>query len=1075
MNHEASFVQRFISIVFAIGLPLMAITTVLSAWRTSEARAQSTTDTPPLQFEARPLTGCYDDDTYACVNSLTANGPIFEWYDATGGTQILGTAPGDDDGAVNVTLPFSFTFYGTTSRQLRVGNNGAILFGATTGDIAWLNDSLSNAPPNFIAPFWDDLSRTAGGVYVKTFSDAPNRVYVVEWSQRPHAVGGGNVTFEVLFSEATHSIFFEYLDVYFSGPPYDAGGSATVGIKGHTIQYSFDEAVLVDHSAIRFSPLCFAMSSDVGSNFSGPTAVQQAIDATGPGGAVKVAGYCAGVQNRSGTIQTVYISKPLTLRGGYTIDNWAIPDPINNPATLDAVNGGNVISSTADLNIADLTVQNGMATRGAGIFSSRSLTLTDVDVYSNTAGGDGGGVYVGNGTLIVSGTHFARNIANNDGGGFYTEGPAVVTNTRFILNTSNLAGGGLFTLKTLTLVQSAVISNTTASAYGAGAGVYARDGAAIADSLFQYNQGGLSGGLWTDGTLDLTGTQFVGNTAAHGSGGAYAVYATTITGSLFQDNVAGVDGGGLRTQGTLTLTNTQFISNAASGNGGGAHAGLTTTLSGGLFQDNLALITGSLGGGLYVSSGNLNVNGTQFISNTADQSGGGFDAAGPTYVTNAYVALNKSNNGCGGLHSVSVLTLTHSTLISNTARTGNGGGGCAVGGAIVNDSEFENNTGGRGGGLWTGGALTVTDSRFISNTANVDWGGGFDAEGPTNVTNAYVALNKSNSDCGGLRTPNVLTLTHSTLISNTTVGNGGGGCADSGAMVNDSELENNTGRQGGGLWTNGTLAVTNTRFVSNTATVYGGGAYAASASLTSDQFINNTSQYDGGGAYVYRTGTIIGGRFENNRCTNATCGGGGLNVDRLILTGTLFIDNNAAGNGGGAYVWDGFGAGPSRIVNALFARNSAGSGAALYLLNQRGSPVTILHNTIASPALGSGTALVINQGLVGITDTIVTNYMTGVQNLSDQVYEDYNLFYGNGITVTGAVSGGAHDVIGDPRFVNAAADNYHLAPDSTARDAGINAGVASDLDGHARPFGPGFDIGAYEYTHYTVFLPIVLK
>jgi threonine dehydrogenase-like Zn-dependent dehydrogenase len=48
------------------------------------------------------------------------------------------------------------------------------------------------------------------------------------------------------------------------------------------------------------------------------SALQQAVDAAAPGATVKVAGLCAGVQTRAGETQTVYISKTLTLEGGYT-------------------------------------------------------------------------------------------------------------------------------------------------------------------------------------------------------------------------------------------------------------------------------------------------------------------------------------------------------------------------------------------------------------------------------------------------------------------------------------------------------------------------------------------------------------------------------------------------------------------------------------------------------------------------------------------------------------------------------------------------------------------------------------
>jgi hypothetical protein len=63
-------------------------------------------------------------------------------------------------------------------------------------------------------------------------------------------------------------------------------------------------------------------------------------------------------------------------------------------------------------------------------------------------------------------------------------------------------------------------------------------------------------------------------------------------------------------------------------------------------------------------------------------------------------------------------------------------------------------------------------------------------------------------------------------------------------------------------------------------------------------------------------------------------------------------------------------------------------------------------------------------------------------------------------------------------FVNIGADDYHLAGDSQAIDAGVTLpDVPTDLDGRPRPAGLGFDIGAYEYSFLSPagFMPLVIK
>ena len=64
---------------------------------------------------------------------------------------------------------------------------------------------------------------------------------------------------------------------------------------------------------------------------------------------------------------------------------------------------------------------------------------------------------------------------------------------------------------------------------------------------------------------------------------------------------------------------------------------------------------------------------------------------------------------------------------------------------------------------------------------------------------------------------------------------------------------------------------------------------------------------------------------------------------------------------------------------------------------------------------------------------------------------------GGGTILTGTVN-----VWGDPGFIDPENGDYHIAPTSAAVDAGVDAGVYTDIDGEPRPIGPGFDIGTDE-------------
>jgi hypothetical protein len=136
---------------------------------------------------------------------------------------------------------------------------------------------------------------------------------------------------------------------------------------------------------------------------------------------------------------------------------------------------------------------------------------------------------------------------------------------------------------------------------------------------------------------------------------------------------------------------------------------------------------------------------------------------------------------------------------------------------------------------------------------------------------------------------------------------------------------------------------------------------------------------------------------------------------------------------------------------------------------------TLLHNTLVGS--GSGYGVYVETGYVSLflTNTIIASHTWGITNTypaSSTVHLDHTLFWAN--THNGIQ--GASPVSGNPAF---AADGYHLSPGSVAIDRGVNAGVATDIDGEVRPKGCTFDIGADEFFTSLVcryiHLPLVLK
>lgn len=187
------------------------------------------------------------------------------FIDITGSGTPLGLS---DDGSADVTMPFSFNFYGTTANILSVSNNGGAIFASGLA-LPFTNVSLpasSLAGPAFL-PLWDDFDSESGDVYTDTRGTAPNRQFIVEWFNRIHYNGTANTdgaTFELILNE-DGTIQFEYLDVEYSAfsnaslDPDDCTGGvcATIGLQNDTTlfnQFSAFENAVTDNSGILWTP-----------------------------------------------------------------------------------------------------------------------------------------------------------------------------------------------------------------------------------------------------------------------------------------------------------------------------------------------------------------------------------------------------------------------------------------------------------------------------------------------------------------------------------------------------------------------------------------------------------------------------------------------------------------------------------------------------------------------------------------------------------------------------------------------------------------------------------------------------
>jgi hypothetical protein len=165
-----------------------------------------------------------------------------------------------DDSAVLVPLPFAFTFWGASiaaSSQVNIATNGFLNLGATT-TIASLSGSIPSTvtPNNVVAPQWGDLVTGANGVCSVTLGAAPNRRWVVHWSNASNYPRGGTavLNFEVILNEGSNTIDFLYSTM-------TGAGTRAVGLENATGALAIGgcagvatSCVIAANTRVRFTP-----------------------------------------------------------------------------------------------------------------------------------------------------------------------------------------------------------------------------------------------------------------------------------------------------------------------------------------------------------------------------------------------------------------------------------------------------------------------------------------------------------------------------------------------------------------------------------------------------------------------------------------------------------------------------------------------------------------------------------------------------------------------------------------------------------------------------------------------------
>jgi len=781
--------------------------------------------------------------------------------------------------------------------------------------------------------------------------------------------------------------------------------------------------------------------------------------------------------------------------------------------------GAGIFNAGGTLNVSGGEIKDnitsGTSTSGGGILNDMGvLTVTNTIISGNSSVRAGGGIEdnsaAGN-TLTLTNVTMNDNSTESspgNGGGLHITGPgdSVIESCVVNNNIASAEGGGLWNGTGTMMVSGTAITSNMVEGDGAdqgGAGIFNAGGIVIVDdcSITNNTTTGTStsgGGILNDlGTLTVTNSNISNNISVRAGGG-------------IEDNAAAGS--------ILTITNVTMMGNstgATPGNGGGLHI----TGPGDSFISECSIIGNSAsseGGGLWNGSGSMTVMGCIINENTtmgadANQGGAGlFNAGGTMLVDSCSINMNTATgtaaSGGGILNDMGTLTVVKSILTANTAvRAGGGIEDNSVAGnrLTLTEVSFVSNVAGASPG--NGGGLHITgpgDSRITgclvsTNSASAEGGGLWNGSGTMTINDCDITDNialGNDADHGGAGvfnnggTLNILADTRiRNNVSSGAAGSGGGLLSTDGivTVVNSRFTNNSANRAGGAIeLIDGNITFTNSVMIDNDvngiagtpAPGNGGGFHvtgnSGTASFTNSIFTGNAAGREGG-ALWNQSGTnmfIINCTIDDNTSFGAmaTNGGAGVfnNSGSVAIRNSAIINNTdtgAAAAGGGIHnKADGI----VSIMTSTISRNSSSTGGGVYT---NGTALEIDASTIAfnSASIGGGGV----QSMTGATfkNTIVSNNnaptdtdIAGIGITSS----GYNLI---GSDDTGIFTAGTGDLIGVDPLLTVTLDavvtdgtaTHTLQPGSPAYNAGDPMDTFTDQNGQ-QVFNGRRDIGASE-------------
>lgn len=275
--------------------------------------------------------------------------------------------------------------------------------------------------------------------------------------------------------------------------------SNSAGYYGGGIAGFFGSVTTIENSTISNNSAMF------GGGFSGGDINVIASTVTGNqadygGGFYTVGGYI--------TVTGSYVSSNIATETGGGIAAWGFPE------------------DSASVIVTNSSFTNNDASYGGGIAGGPYawVEIEDSVISSNSATGSGGGIRIGDDTLILQNSTLHGNSANS-GGGIFNEGSHItITYSTLSLNSAFDDGGGIYNLGGTLTLNNSTLSDNRSPLGGYGGGIYAASYGnglvTLNNSTLNNNSAAAGGGIYIEGadTVATTGSIIAGNNGADCSG-----------------------------------------------------------------------------------------------------------------------------------------------------------------------------------------------------------------------------------------------------------------------------------------------------------------------------------------------------------------------------------------------------------------------------------------------------------------------------------------------------------------------------------------------------------------------------